>query len=144
MNYTPSFFLTRQERQQFESAWRVQVAQRELRAPSFLLQALLRGRDPLRGFSPVTNANKLGNGQHAWQGYREALAQLHAQPGWHLNKLWPQLMGESLGPTRYEAVLAELKPMLAQLRAGAANPAQHPRPSLAQEPARQRAPESQA
>jgi hypothetical protein len=95
--------ISRDERRAFEADWRAFVATREASAPAFLLQALIRGRDPKRGFTPVTNAAKLANGQWAWQGYESALFSLRYNPSHFLRAIWP-----SLDATRFEAILAEL------------------------------------
>ncbi len=103
--------ISRDERRTFESDWRAYVATCEADAPAFLLQALIRGRDPKRGFTPVTNAAKLGNGQWAWQGYEGALFRLRYNPSHFLRAIWP-----SLGATRFDAILSDLTAKLDLLK----------------------------
>lgn len=43
---------------------------------SHLLYNLLKGRDLKCGFSPITNKNKLANGQQEWGGFNRALSNL--------------------------------------------------------------------
>lgn len=103
---TQSELISRDERRAFQAAWRTYVATRTASAPAFLLQAIIRGRDPKRGFTPVTNTAKLANGQWAWQGYEAALFSLRYNPAHHLQTIWPQL--QDADATRFEALVAEL------------------------------------
>lgn len=65
--------LTAEERAVLFRTWRELYATREATAFDFLLYALLRGKDPRAGFTPISNANKLSNGSTADQSYRSAL-----------------------------------------------------------------------
>lgn len=113
---TQNLLSSRDERRAFEAAWRGYVAAGKADAPAFILQAILRGRDPKRGFTPVTNAVKLANGQSAWQGYTAALSQLRGLLGNYVHTIWPELMGKGIGPTRYEPIVRELATVLDQLK----------------------------
>lgn len=115
-NTTQTQIISRDERRAFEAAWIAYVGTGKADAPTFILQALLRGRDPKRGFSPITNGTKLANGQTAWQGYRHALAELRWRLGSYVAAVWPDLMGKGLGPTRYEAIVADLAAALDLLK----------------------------
>lgn len=42
--------------------------------------AIARGKDPSKGFSPITNPNKLSNGCTPWQTYNAHLRRLGNQP----------------------------------------------------------------
>jgi hypothetical protein len=107
--------ISRDERRTFEADWRAYVATREASAPAFLLQALIRGRDPKRGFTPVTNTAKLANGQWAWQGHEAALFSLRYNPSHFLRTIWP-----SLDAARFDAILSELTAKLDLLKKEAA------------------------
>ena len=107
-NTNQTQMISRDERRAFDAAWMAYVGTGKADAPTFILQALLRGRDPKRGFSPITNGTKLANGQTAWQGYRQALAALRWRLGSYVASVWPDLMGKGLGPTRYEPLVADL------------------------------------
>lgn len=111
---TQDFLISRDERRAFEAAWRNYVATGKADAPAFILQAIFRGRDPKRGFAPVTNAVKRANGQATWHGYRTALSQLRWHPDQYVQALWPELKAQS--PARYEAILKSLAPVVAQLQ----------------------------
>lgn len=111
---TQSELISRDERRAFEAAWRAYVATRTANAPAFLLQALIRGRDPKRGFTPVTNTAKLANGQWAWQGYEGALFSLRYNPRRYLQAIWPQL--QSTDAARFETIVAELSARLDLLK----------------------------
>jgi hypothetical protein len=111
---TQNELISRDERRAFEAAWSAYVATRAATAPAFLLQALIRGRDPKRGFTPVTNAAKLANGQWAWQGYESALFSLRYNPGHYLQAIWPQL--QSQDAARYDTLVAELAARLDLLK----------------------------
>lgn len=105
---TTTTILTRDERRAFEAAWRAKHAAGTADAADFILQALLRERDPMKGFTPISRPTKLANGCTAWQGYRHALALLRHQLGARLHAIMPALMGPGLGPTRYEDILKTL------------------------------------
>ncbi|KVP96941.1 hypothetical protein WJ97_14060 [Burkholderia ubonensis] len=113
---TQNHLISRDERRAFEAAWRAYVATGKADAAAFILQAILRGRNPKLGFTPVTNAVKLANGQFAWQGYSAALSQLRGQLGSYVHAIWPELMGKGLGSTRYESLVKELAAALEQLK----------------------------
>lgn len=107
-NTTQTQLISRDERRTFDAAWIAYVGTGKATAPAFILQAILRGRDPKRGFSPITNGTKLANGQTAWQGYRQALGELRWRLGSYVADVWPDLMGNGLGPNRYETLVADL------------------------------------
>jgi len=112
MNTHTPFILSFDERRQLEAAWRARLHQGDLEPTAFALYALLRGKAPLRGFSPVSNPAKLANGYTPYQSCARALQRLHANAGWHLPRLWPELKEGSLGAGRYEEVLRALAPAL--------------------------------
>lgn len=114
MNTHTSFILSFDERCQLEAAWRERLRQGDLEPTAFFLYALLRGRDPLRGFSPVRNPAKLANGHTPHQSCARALQRLQANAGWHLLRLWPELKAAPLETVRYEEVLRALVPALSR------------------------------
>lgn len=65
--------LSTEEHRALLRAWPAIHASREAQAADFLLYALLRGKDPRAGFTPIRNPVKLANGQQAWGGFRSAL-----------------------------------------------------------------------
>jgi hypothetical protein len=111
---TQSELISRDERRAFEAAWRAYVAAGTANAPAYLLQAIIRGRDPKRGFTPVSNQLKLANGQWAWQGYEGALFSLRYNPAHHLQVIWPQM--QSVEVARFEALVAALSARLDLLK----------------------------
>lgn len=114
MNTHTSFILSFDERRRLEAAWLARLRQDGLEPTAFVLYALLRGKEPLRGFSPVTNPTKLANGQTPYQSYARALQRLHTNAGWHLSQLWPELKDGQLGAGRYEEVRRALAPALSR------------------------------
>lgn len=105
--------ITRDERQQLDAVWRARVSRSRPAAAAFLLLAVLRGQDPLRGFTPITNLMKLANGQRPRQGYLRALASL----AWQLENLLAALWPEMTDARRAELACA-IRARLVALRAG--------------------------
>jgi len=70
---TTNPILTTEESRVLFRTWRELYASREASAFDFLLYALLRGKDPRTGFTPISNANKLNNGSTSDQSYRSTL-----------------------------------------------------------------------
>lgn len=59
---------------QAKSAWRAWLAQgNQPSAAQLAIYAFLRGAAIEKSFTPITNANKLANGQYRWQGRDSAL-----------------------------------------------------------------------
>lgn len=110
---TTTTILTLDERRAFEAAWRAKHAAGTADASDLILQALLRERDPMKGFTPISRPTKLANGCTAWQGYQHARALLRHQLGARLHALMPELMGQGMGPTRYEDLLKALAERIA-------------------------------
>lgn len=54
-----SYFATREEYLKFRAAWKVLAQKKELTSTHMLLFNLLLGRDEKKGFTPITNSNKL-------------------------------------------------------------------------------------
>ncbi|WP_144267139.1 hypothetical protein [Comamonas thiooxydans] len=74
---TTSLFPSSTARAFFEAHWRTLVSARNKQpAFHFLAGALLRGRNPLAGFTPITNKVKLANGQKADHAFTLALQDL--------------------------------------------------------------------
>lgn len=109
--------LSRTERREFDAAWRKYCAGRAMPPAALILQALLRGRNPRAGFSPITNATKLANGQRAWQGYDGALADARRRAAVLLAEIWPTRMGPGHVAGRHETLARELAALLAQKEA---------------------------
>jgi hypothetical protein len=72
-NTATTSILATEERAVLFRTWRELYAKREAHTFDFLLYALLRGKDPRAGFTPISNANKLNNGSQADQSYRSTL-----------------------------------------------------------------------
>lgn len=87
-----------EERAVLFRTWRELYATREATAFDFLLYALLRGKDPRAGFTPISNANKLSNGSTADQSYRSNLLAASNMAGHRmsekLRKLFPDMSAE--------------------------------------------------
>lgn len=93
-----NFILSAEERSVLFRTWRELYATREANAFDFLLYALLRGKDPRAGFTPISNTNKLSNGSTADQSYRGTLLAAsnmagHVMSG-KLRKLFPDMTAE--------------------------------------------------
>ena len=65
--------LTSEERRALFSTWRSLYASGNAVALDFLIYALLRGKDPRAGFTPISNTNQLNNGSTADQCYKSTL-----------------------------------------------------------------------
>lgn len=113
---TQTLITSKDEHFAFESAWREFIALKKADSAAFVLQALLRGRDPRKGFTPISNTHKLANGQRPMEGYWHAVSLLSDRLGYYVQKVWPQLMEEEVGPTRYEPIVKELAERIAQLK----------------------------
>lgn len=109
--------LSRTERREFDAAWRKYCAGRAMPPAALILQALLRDRSPRAGFTPITNATKLANGQRAWQGYDWALADARRRAAVLLAEIWPTRMGPGHVAGRHESLARELAALLAQKEA---------------------------
>lgn len=105
-----SFVLSKDASRDFHAAWRSFAAKRIATAGDHLFQTILRGKDPLLAFSPVTNARKLANGQTAFQGLQRALS---ATPCYTaaMERIAPGFLVEHAGA---EAALAAARQTLAQ------------------------------
>lgn len=89
--------LTTEEHRALLRAWPAIHASREAQAADFLLYALLRGKDPRAGFTPICNPVKLANGQLAWGGFQSALLRLVNQRAVaHLTRVLPGASKERL------------------------------------------------
>lgn len=110
--------LSREEHLSFKDAWRTQFAAGRMTAADFILHAVLCGRDPQAGFSPVTNSTKLANGQRAWQGYDEALRSLRVKGylALRLPTLCPSICVPGWGVTRFHEVLDQLTAAIGGLK----------------------------
>lgn len=95
-NTTP--ILTTEERAVLSRTWREFYAAGPAEAFDFLLYALLRDKDPSRGFTPISNKNKLNNGSTADQCYRRTLLTASNIAGHRLSpklrKLFPDMTAE--------------------------------------------------
>lgn len=87
--------LTTLERQALYRNWREIFAKGECSATDFLIYALLRGADPRKGFTPIRNRNKLGNGMQPEQSYQRALLTASNMAGHTLNAKLRALFPES-------------------------------------------------
>lgn len=56
-----------------KAAWKDAARRKALSSSSIALWAIIRGADPAKGFSPVTNPTKLANGQAPWAARDSAL-----------------------------------------------------------------------
>lgn len=65
--------ISAEERAALAATWRTLYATRHAATFDFLLYALLRGKDPRSGFTPISNPRKLANGCTAEQSYRTTL-----------------------------------------------------------------------
>lgn len=97
---TTTSVLTTEERRVLFRTWRELYATRKAVAVDFLIYALLRGRDPRAGFTPISNANKLSNGSQADQSYRSTLLAASNMAGHlmsaRLRTLFPEASAERI------------------------------------------------
>lgn len=96
----------------FAAAWRAQAQLRKHTAGDHLLHALLLGKDPMRAFTPVTNAVKLNNGQAPFGGLQLALNTIQGYRGSQflaaISRVAPDLV-DSAAVSRLEAAATELQ-----------------------------------
>lgn len=109
--------LSRAERREFDVAWRKYCTGRAMPPAALILQAVLRDRLSCAGFTPITNATKLANGQRAWQGYEWALADARRRTAALLAEIWPSAMGPGHVSGRHESLARELAAVLAKAEA---------------------------
>lgn len=101
MTPTYSLTLTTAERHELHRTWRGQFATRQCVALDFLLYALLRGKDPHAGFTPISNTRKLHHGMSAEQSYQHTLLAVSNMAGHRLSAklrtLFPSTSSDRLG-----------------------------------------------
>lgn len=114
---TKSHPISKEEFLAFSAAWRAHAAAKKNSASDHLLLAILRGKDPLRAFSPVTNATKLSNGQSAHEGLERAIEKLKIPAGLSRNHTQHLLQ---LSEPSFERLQARFGQAIAALRQGAA------------------------
>lgn len=56
-----------------KAAWKKAAQEKRLNSASLAAWALIRGVDPKKGFTPITNPSKLANGQSEWEAYETAM-----------------------------------------------------------------------
>lgn len=56
-----------------KSAWKKSAQEKRLNSASLAAWALIRGVDPKKGFTPISNPSKLANGQREWDAYETAM-----------------------------------------------------------------------
>lgn len=113
----PEHLLTLEDRRSAEEAWQALLATGTARRHHFALQALLRDRDPSKGFTPIRNPNKLANGQRAHQAYEQALCYLLYNGKALLKKACPVLSSQpDLFDHRLAALIGRIENALARLK----------------------------
>lgn len=85
-----------EERRALRQTWSAYHALREAQAEDFILYAVLRGTNPMAGFTPISNTCKLANGFIADQGYRQALQMLCSLSSARLTNKLKALLPEAL------------------------------------------------
>lgn len=73
-------------------------------ASDMILYNIIRGKDIKRGFTPITNSNRLANGADPWYGYKSALSNLR----WNIkrNKI---LFGQPLTDEQAASIISVLE-----------------------------------
>jgi hypothetical protein len=64
--------LSKHEFLQFQSAFKARATSGKNQAADMLVYNIIRGKDPKRGFTAITNTNKLNNGAGEWFGFTQA------------------------------------------------------------------------
>lgn len=100
------FTLSVEERRALRQTWSAFHARREAQAEDFILYAILRDKDPMAGFTPISNACKLNNGFTADQGYRQALRALCCMSAACLDAKFKALLPEASAERRAELAQA--------------------------------------
>lgn len=67
-----SHTLSKTEFLQFQSAFKARANAGKLSREDMLLYNIVRGKDPRRGFTAITNTAKLANGSSEWSGWQQA------------------------------------------------------------------------
>lgn len=76
-----NIFKTKEDFKKCIQTWKQNCQEREsITATMQMAYAIARGKDPRKGFSPITNPNKLYNGMTAWGAYDNALGYLASRP----------------------------------------------------------------
>ena len=73
---TTTFILFKEQYQLFNEKFIEAANAKSLTSANMILNNILRNKDARRGFTPITNTNKLNHGANAWQGYDDARSQL--------------------------------------------------------------------
>lgn len=97
--------LTADERLTLDANWRTQ--HRHAYASQLIVLAVLRGRNPASGFTPITRPTKLANGQKAW----DALWSAQSSARRNLPNLIQQLL-PSLSAARVAELVTAIAPAL--------------------------------
>lgn len=81
------FFADKEEYLALRATWKALAQAKTLSASDMAAYALLRGKDLRKAFSPITNPNKLANGQAAGQGLDQAYATVR-----RASQYWPSAL----------------------------------------------------
>lgn len=76
MTTNTTFILSKEQYQLFNEKFIEAANAKSLTSANMILNNILRNKDARRGFTPITNSNKLNHGANAWQGYDDARSQL--------------------------------------------------------------------
>ena len=74
MNNT--FIFNKDEFQKLQAAFKNKAHEKAVSASDMILYNIIRGKDPICGFTPITHAGKLAGGMSAWQAYHTAKTDL--------------------------------------------------------------------
>lgn len=70
------FILSNEDFLQFKTAFKAKATAKQTTAVDILLYNIFRGKDPARGFSPITCQRKLDNGMDSMLGFLQARANI--------------------------------------------------------------------
>lgn len=79
---TTTYILSKEQYQLFNEKFIEAANAKSLTSAHMILNNILRNKDARRGFTPITNTNKLNHGAAAWQGYLEARSHLISDLRW--------------------------------------------------------------
>lgn len=70
------FFSTKEDYIAFRTLWSKHAATKTITPAQLVLYSILRGKDPARGFKPITNENKIKDGTQPWRAFNHCTVAL--------------------------------------------------------------------
>lgn len=76
------FILSKEQYQLFNEKFIEAANAKSLTSANMIINNILRNKDARRGFTPITNTNKINHGTDVWQGFLEAHSHLISDLRW--------------------------------------------------------------